>query len=467
MEIDNEARSSKRLFLAFKLYLRNILDISEDTNKEATMEEVKAGIPMKGQAAWVLIFSILVASAGLNTSSTAVVIGAMLISPLMGPILGLGMSLGINDMDLMRKAIKNFGVMVVLGLLTSFLFFSIPIFQNETPELRARTYPDVRDVIIAFAGGLALIVALSRKTKQFNTIAGVAIATALMPPLCTAGYGLATQKWDFFGGALFLFTINTIFIALATFLVVRFLQFPVVEYVNSSKRKRISQLVYLVSLAIIIPSIYMFYELYKKSDFEQKTENLIREHKELYDMVVLDKKIDIKTKTVSFATIGKSISNEVVEGWKDKLKKQGYDEVKFEITQNAENLETQTKLEHIEKTYLSTQQLLNKKDELLNRQERDILDLQKQINITEKSKVPFDQIAKEIKINYSNIEKISFAKFIQTDFSKYDTIPVFYLDWKMGVPEATKNKELQKIQTWLRVKLHSEKIKIYPNTIII
>lgn len=463
MENHKEERSFKRLFVAFKLYLRDILDISEDTNKEATLEEVKAGITMKGQAAWVLIFSILIASAGLNTSSTAVVIGAMLISPLMGPILGLGMSLGINDMDLMRRAIKNFGVMVVLGLVTSFLFFSIPIFQNETPELKARTFPDVRDVIIAFAGGLALIVALSRRTKQFNTIAGVAIATALMPPLCTAGYGLATHKWDFFGGALFLFTINTIFIALATFAVVRFLQFPVVEYVNSSKRKRISQLVYLVSFAIILPSIYMFYELYKKSDFEQKADSLITEYKNAYDMVVLDKKIDLKHKTISFATIGKSISSETVEGWKEKLNMQGYEDVKFDITQNAENLETQTKLEQIEQTYLTTQQLLNKKDEQINRQERELINLQKQINITEKSRVPFDQIAKEIKINYSNVSKISFAKLIQTDFTTYDTIPMFYIDWKPGVSEATKKMEQQKIKSWLQVKLHSEKIKINQN----
>lgn len=458
-----ETRSTKRLFIAVKLYLRDILDISEDTNREATIEEVKSGISMKGQAAWVLIFSILIASAGLNTSSTAVVIGAMLISPLMGPILGIGMSLGINDMDLMRRAIKNFGVMVSLGLITSFLFFSIPIFQNETPELRARTYPDVRDVIIAFAGGLALIVALSRRTKQFNTIAGVAIATALMPPLCTAGYGLATQKWDFFGGALFLFTINTIFIALATFAVVKFLQFPVVEYVNQSKRKRISQLVYLVSFAIIVPSIYMFYGLYKKSDFEQKAEKLITDYKSQFDMVVLDKKIDIKTKTISFATIGKSISNEVVEDWKSNLEKQGYDNVVFDITQNAENLETQTKLDQIEKTYLTTQQLLNKKDELIIKQERDILELQKQINITEKSRVPFDQIAKEVKINYTNIQKFSFAKMIQTDFKAYDTVPVFYIEWKKGIPEPIKNKELERIQAWLKVKLHSEKIKIYQN----
>ncbi len=265
MENAPSNRPSKNKWNSFKLFLKGILDIREDTDHEATIEEVTSGISIKGQGAWVLIFSILIASAGLNTSSTAVVIGAMLISPLMGPIIGIGLSLGINDVDLMRKAVKNFGIMVVLALFTSFLFFSIPMFQEETKELIARTFPDVRDVIIAFAGGSALFVALSRKNKQINTIAGVAIATALMPPLCTAGYGLATQKWNFFGGAMYLFTINTIFIALSTFIIVKSLQFPMKEYLNSSHRKRISQLVYLVAFLILLPSIYMFYGLYKKN----------------------------------------------------------------------------------------------------------------------------------------------------------------------------------------------------------
>lgn len=306
MDNTSSNRPLKNNWNSFKLFLKDILDIREDTNHEATIEEVTSGISIKGQGAWVLIFSILIASAGLNTSSTAVVIGAMLISPLMGPIVGIGLSLGINDVDLMRKAVKNFGIMVVLALFTSFLFFSIPMFQEETKELIARTFPDVRDVIIAFAGGSALFVALSRKNKQINTIAGVAIATALMPPLCTAGYGLATHKWNFFGGAMYLFTINTIFIALSTFIIVKSLQFPMKEYLNSSHRKRISQLVYLVAFLILLPSIYMFYGLYKKSDFEQKVNSIITNFNLDKDVVVLNQKINFQTKTISFATVGNS-----------------------------------------------------------------------------------------------------------------------------------------------------------------
>jgi len=444
----------------FKQFLKSTLDIREDTNHEATIEDVQAGINIKGQVAWVLVFSILIASAGLNTSSTAVVIGAMLISPLMGPIVGIGLSLGINDVDLMRKALKNFGIMVVLALFTSFLFFSIPIFQDETPELRARTFPDVRDVIIAFSGGLALIVALSRRNKQINTIAGVAIATALMPPLCTAGYGLATGKWHFFGGALFLFAINTIFIALATFSVVKFLHFPMKEYLNSSKRKRISQLLYLLALLILVPSIWMFYGLYKKSDFEQKVTTIINEFKEDKNVIVLNQKINYQDKTVSFATVGKSVTNQNVTLWKDKLSKQGYSNVVFEIAQSIENLETQNMLEKLESTYFTTQQILNKKEEQIIKQEKELIDLQKQLYLSEKSKIPFDQIANEIKINYSKVDEVAFSRVIRTNFIKIDTIPTVYLKWNSTISPQQILKEEEKIQKWLRVKLQNEKLKI-------
>ena len=458
-EEESKAQGSvKQLWLVFKLAIKRILDIREDTNQEATLEEVKAGILMRGQAAWVLIFSILIASAGLNTSSTAVVIGAMLISPLMGPIVGLGLSLAINDVDLLRKALKNFGVMVGLALFTSFLFFSIPIFQNETPELIARTYPDVRDVIIAFAGGLALIVALSRKTKQFNTIAGVAIATALMPPLCTAGYGLATFKWNFFGGAMFLFTINTIFISLGTFLVIRFLNFPMVVYVDSSKRKRISQLVYTISIAIIIPSAYLFFKLYRQTDFKQKVETLLTEYKNQEDIIILNEKIDGTKRLVSFATLGKGIPQKKVEEWKKSLDEMGYANAMFDISQNVESAETMLKLDQLERTYMTSQQLLNKKEEIIIRQERELIEMQKQLSLSERGKVPFMQLAQEIKANYDQIKEVTYARTFTTNFERVDTIPVIYL--KFNPNYARKEEDRKRIQNWLMLKLGKEDLQV-------
>lgn len=441
-----------------KLFIKETFDIFKDTDHAATIEDIKSAVNMKGQNAWVLIFSILVASAGLNTSSPAVVIGAMLISPLMGPILGMGLSLGINDIDFLKKSFKNFGVMVVLSLLTSFLFFSIPMFQAETPELIARTYPDVRDVIIALSGGLALIIAFSRRNKSINTIAGVAIATALMPPLCTAGYGLATAKWDFFGGALFLFSINTIFIATATFIVVRFLKFPYEAYANSQRRKTISRIIAFLALVILIPSVYMFYQLYIKSDFNQKADGLIHKLRTEKGILILDVRKNFNKKEIQFAVVGKSIMQTDIQDFKSEMKSFGYDDVKFKVLQDAGNLETMSKINEIENSFLSNQQLLVKKDQLLLNKDKEIFDLKNQLHKKGEMLFPFRQIAEEIKALNANVEKVAYSETISTNFSTIDTIPTFEIIWKKQVKPDIKTFENLRFQNWLRKKLKDESV---------
>jgi uncharacterized hydrophobic protein (TIGR00271 family) len=226
---------------------------------------------MQGHTAWILVFSITIASIGLNANSAAVVIGAMLISPLMGPILGMGMSIAINDIDTLKKSLINLAIMIVLSLVTAYLFFRFfPLGNQETSELLGRTQPDIRDVLIAFFGGLALIIARTKKGTIASVIFGVAIATALMPPLCTAGYGLANGNITFFLGAMNLFTINTIFIALATFIVLKVLRFPMIKYANSKKRKRISQLASLAAIVVMIYPTITFLRVLKNSGFESE-----------------------------------------------------------------------------------------------------------------------------------------------------------------------------------------------------
>jgi len=192
---------AKGLWQSVKTFMVELLDFRADTDREATIDAIKNDISFKGATAWILICSIFVASVGLNANSTAVVIGAMLISPLMGPILGIGMSIAINDIDTLKKSLINLATMIVLSLLTAYLFFRFfPLGSEETSELLGRTKPDIRDVLIAFFGGLALIIARTKKGTIASVIFGVAIATALMPPLCTAGYALANHNWSFFGG---------------------------------------------------------------------------------------------------------------------------------------------------------------------------------------------------------------------------------------------------------------------------
>ncbi|NHN27207.1 DUF389 domain-containing protein [Flavobacterium jejuense] len=445
---------SKRI----KLFLRGIFDISTDTDRLATIEDIKSGIDMKGQNAWILIFSILIASTGLNVSSTAVVIGAMLISPLMGPILGMGLSLGINDLDLLRKSLKNFGVMVVLSLTTSFLFFSIPLFKNETPELLARTAPNVLDVIIALSGGLALIIALSRRNKSVNTIAGVAIATALMPPLCTAGFSLATGHWAYFGGAIFLFSINTIFIASATYIVVKFLKFPLKEYADKLRKKRISQGLTFLALLIFLPSVFMFYQLYKKSDFEQKVNGVLLELKEDKGISILDVDSNYKDNIVEFAVLGKSLGKEDIDKIQNKMKKLGYENVSFKVLQDVENKETLSRLSEIENSYLTTQQLLVKKEEQLVNKDKEIYELKTKLNSN--MSISFDEVSKEIKSLNSNITSITFYNRISTDFKKIDTIPNFVLKWDAKTKKSEISKETTKYQNWLIQKMKNKKVVV-------
>ena len=459
----NAPLSFSEIVKQIKRFIFGIFDISRDSDKSNTIEEIKSSIYMKGASAWVLIFSILIASVGLNTSSTAVVIGAMLISPLMGPILGIGLALGINSIDFLKKALNNFAVMVILSLLTSFLFFSIPIFQNETEELIARTFPDVRDVIIALSGGLSLIIAISQKNKLFNAIAGVAIATALMPPLCTAGYGLATGKWSFFLGALFLFSINTIFIASATFLVVRFLKFPYEEYANSSRRKLLSRVISILALSIFLPSIYMFYQLYKKSDFNQKVDALINDLKTEKGVLILDVRKDYASREIRFAVIGKSLSEKEVDSFKAEMKDLGYENCTFKVFQDAGNIETMTKMKDIENSFVSNQQLLVKKDADLLEKDRQIFELKNQLNAKQTESFAFSQVANEIKALNDQINQVSYSSRIVTNFTKIDTIPTFEIEWLKKTNAKIRKEETEKLETWLQVKLNNKKIVVKEN----
>ncbi len=442
----------------FKVFLKETFDIFHDTDRHATIDDIKAGVDMRGQNAWILVFSILIASTGLNTSSTAVVIGAMLISPLMGPILGMGLALGIYDTDLLRKSLKNFGVMVVLSLATSFLFFSVPLFQNETPELVARTSPSVLDIIIALSGGLALIVALSRRNRSTNTIAGVAIATALMPPLCTAGYGLATGKWMYFGGAMFLFTINTIFIATSTYLVVKFLRFPLKEYADAKRKKRISQILTFLALAIFIPSVYFFYKLYKKSDFEQKVGLVLAELKEEKGIGVLDIQTDFEEQRVSFAVLGENLEEKEIAHLENKLKGFGFENISVKCVQDLQSEKTLSRLNDIENSYLTTQQLLMKKEEQLLEKDKEIFSLKSKLS--HGSNVSFVDVSDEIKSLNENVEGVEYHNILQTNFKKIDTIPYFLIKWNKDLSKKAKEEETEKYKKWLQAKLKTDKVKV-------
>ncbi|MCF6169115.1 DUF389 domain-containing protein [Lutibacter sp.] len=443
-----------------KQFIFELLDIRLDTDKKGTIEDIKGNISMKGHTAWVLVFSILIASIGLNISSTAVVIGAMLISPLMGPILGVGLSIGINDIDTLKRSLINLGVMIGLSLATSFLFFLIPIFRDETPEILARTAPDVRDVFIAIAGGLALIIALSRRSEQTNTIAGVAIATALMPPLCTAGYGLATWNLSYFGGAMFLFTINTIFIALATFMIVKFLRFPMVKYINSTKRKRIARTASFVALIVFAGSIFLFFNLFKENQFKRAAQHFINDVKKSKISIIdeEDKNISYKNRSIKLIIYGNKLSKEDKDYWIAKLPEYGLNNTKLILQQGIDDSDLRNEVKNLSDLYTHNQKIISSRDESIKEKEEKIKLLETELSNYYKNQIPFLQISKEAQINYNGLSNLSYAKMIKTNFNTIDTITVFNTRWYDSVPNISQQKLL--LKKWLKTRLNLDTIVV-------
>lgn len=264
-----------RYFRFLRLVFRKLRLPRDKENITPTIENIRSSTVLTGVNLWVLVGAIFIASLGLNVNSTAVVIGAMLISPLMGPIVGFGLGLGINDFLLVKKALRNFMVMVLLSVTTSTIFFLLSPFKQAGSELLGRTSPTIYDVLIAFFGGLAGIIAGASKLRSGNVVPGVAIATALMPPLCTMGYGISHLNWHYTVGAFYLFMINSVFIALATYLVVNLLRYPKVEETDLKRKKTMHLILPLIVVLMIAPSIYLTYHIVKKYFYTKNAERFV------------------------------------------------------------------------------------------------------------------------------------------------------------------------------------------------
>ena len=288
-------------------YYANIYD---HIDTEDAAQRIKSGIWFRGPNVWILAFSIVIASAGLNVNSTAVIIGAMLISPLMGPIIGLGLALGTNDVDLLKLAAKNLLVMVVISLIASTLFFLLSPLELINPtELQARTRPTIYDVLIALFGGLAGILETSRKERGGTVIAGVAIATALMPPLCTAGYGLSCLRFQYFFGAMYLFIINTVFITLATYVMVKYLRFKTASGLDPVVAKKRRNTISAIIAVVVIPSIISAIGMIQDNNFERKVEAFVQENRLVSRSYIYDYRIySDHGRKVEFSLTGEPMS---------------------------------------------------------------------------------------------------------------------------------------------------------------
>ncbi|MDA8596557.1 DUF389 domain-containing protein, partial [Flavobacteriaceae bacterium] len=460
-ESKKETTNSFKVFArAFRRFMVKLLDIREGTDIPETIDKIKEGIEVKSHTAWILIFSIFIASIGLNVSSTAVVIGAMLVSPLMGPILGIGLSVGTNDIDTLKSSLRNLGIMVGLSIVSSFLFFSIPIFQEATPEILARTKPDIRDVLIAISGGLALAVALSRRKELTNTIAGIAIATALMPPLCTAGYGLAVWNLQYFGGAMFLFTINALFIAIATFGIVKFLHFPVVRYLDSASRRRISQVVSIISLIIIAGSIYQFILLFRVNTWNSNARKFVSDMQRETGVGIIKETPDYRTKTISLAILGERMDSQSREKWSNRMEEYGLKGTTLKIDQDNQASKLLDKVKTLENLYVTNQGFITAKEKTIEDKDKEIRELNRLVNYYKSQQIPFLQVAREAKINNPELNQITFARKITSSFdNQVDTLAVFQVKWNDSI-RVNKSERDERLKEWLKARLNIDSLII-------
>ena len=431
--------------------IRKILDFfnleSELEDQDSMYEEIKKGIIFKGTNLWILIFAIIVASVGLNMNSTAVIIGAMLISPLMGPINGMGYSIATYDFDLFRKSIKNFLFAIIASLVASTTYFALSPISTAHSELLARTSPTIYDVLIALFGGLAGIVAISTKQKG-NVIPGVAIATALMPPLCTAGYGLATGQYDFFFGAFYLFTINTIFIAIASVWISQLLKFPIRSLIDQFKKRRIERITNAVIVIVLLPSIYFGYKLVKKEEFLHRANQYVLNVSHFEGNYLLKHDIDPKTRRIVLVYGGTALldnhKSEIIRKSSDfKI-----DDASIVIEQGLafssiddKNIEVYNLKEQI----ISLNANLNKKnaeiDELLNRQKLGQV------------------LYGEIKTIYSQINGCSYSESL----IYHDTlsVPIKTSIVVLSVKKRMSNADKVKISNWFKQRLKQKNVKIF------
>ncbi len=408
-------------------------------------KEIEKGVIFKGTNLWILIFAIIVASVGLNMNSTAVIIGAMLISPLMGPINGMGYSIATYDFALFRKSIKNFSFAIIASILASTAYFALSPVSTAHSELLARTSPTIYDVLIALFGGLAGIVAICSKQKG-NVIPGVAIATALMPPLCTAGYGLATAQFNFFFGALYLFTINTIFIAMASVWISQLLKFPIRTIVDESQKTKINRIITFVILIVLLPSLFFGYKLVKQERFKEKAYQYVSNVGLFEGNYLLKYDIDVKSNKIILVYGGSQLSDEQKNAIREKSGYFGLDDASIEVQQglSLSNLdEKNMELFKLKEQIVELNDKLRKKnieiDSLINR---------RKLGIT---------ILNEIKALYPQINGCLYSESFNDRDSLASTIPIVIFSVKSPIarPDQTK------IRNWLKERLKSREVKIY------
>ena len=427
--------------------------LPDKTDETATVEQISDGVTFRGANLWVLIFAIFIACLGLNLNSTAVIIGAMLISPLMGPIIGMGLAVGRADLELLKRSLTNYGVSTVISVLTAALYFQLTPLTEAQSELLARTSPTLYDVLIALFGGAAGILALSTGGKG-NVIPGVAIATALMPPLCTAGYGLAMGEWSFFFGACYLFFINTVFIALATYLGVRLLQFQPKQFVDKARLAVVNRYIAAIVVVTMLPAVYMTTQIIRQSVFENHVKQFVKQELNQPGTRILSEQADRETKTLDVVALGAALPNEMIEAARQRLADYQLADYQLNVIQGAQsdslllarnNAGTQQSLSGLDQQHLALQA------ERVAQLERETADYRRLDALAR-------EIVGEVKAVCPKVESIGLSKITETpvDSGAVRSYVLAVANSRTPLPAADRDRLAQ----WLKVRTQSDSLRL-------
>lgn len=445
-----------RVWINLKEIIRERLSLTDDKAEDEVIDErIRGDIHMKGSNLWILMFAIFVASIGLNVNSTAVIIGAMLISPLMGPIMGIGYGAGINDFALIRRAFKNLFVATIIALLTSTLYFLISPLDTAQSELLARTTPTAWDVLIGFFGGLAGIVGATRKEKS-NVIPGVAIATALMPPLCTAGFGLATGHWNYFFGAFYLYTINFVFIALSSFIVVRVFSVTEKKYVDPEVAKKAQRYIAVVVVLTMLPSSYLAYQLVGQEVFKAKANSFVNQQLNFKNTNVAQVKIDPHMQLIKVFLIGDHVPQGELNNISGRLADAGLENAKLKVYQNGEreNLDVSTlKADIVTELYKNSQAALETKEEQIEKLKKDV----SQININREH---FSAVPKELEALFPKVKDVLLSQSYDPGAAEHN-LSKYRLVLNANAPKRLTKQEKVQIEEWLKIRTKNNNVVIY------
>lgn len=448
------SQSSRGLGLRAMLALRARFSLHEDKADDAVIDQtLRMDVEMRGTKLWVLMFAIFIASIGLNVNSTAVIIGAMLISPLMGPIMGIGYGVGISDFDLIRRALKNIGIATLLALLTSTAYFLVSPLTMVQSELLARTTPTIWDVLIALFGGLAGIVAATRKEKT-NVIPGVAIATALMPPLCTAGFGIATANWSFFLGAFYLFTINCVFIALSSALVIRAYHVPHKQFVNELAARRVRRYLVVIVMLTLLPSLYLAYQLVGEEIFRSRATQFVHEQLESRQSHVVSTNINPKTRRIEVTLVGEVVPQSTLIEVAGRLQGAGLMRSDLKVFQTGEQRIDVVALKSnlLGDLYKESQVAIQEKDKSIEL-------LQAELDLLKENQQRLSAIPAELHTLYPQIGNVILSEApdwsVKTGWQKKNTV---LLSVRSSRPLSKSDQG--RIEQWLRIRLQSDSVRL-------